>query len=242
MIARIAPWLLVIAFGAGAYVVVQLALHREAEAQSEMARQQEARELDADGQIRVLEVDKDALRLALAHAMNGELAIALAKTMRAAPGAKVVRTVEASTGPVPMDQEALRALCKELPREQTAPPSDIQGEGRVKEAYVRAVKGTTVVDGFVECWQNNPDRKLFSGPYVAEHTQVIELEQSKPAGELGLGLGVAAFASGKGTALGLAVSPPPLRIWALQLDLTLAAGTGQGGWHGAGTILGRMVR
>jgi hypothetical protein len=249
---RILPWALAIAFGLGCVWLVHRAWTTEADA----ARAAEASKLAAEGQIVELRKTADELKRDLDVELESNTALqdALDQARKVAPGAKVTRTVRASTGPV-VAGGAPRE-CPVSNREQSTQSSTQSASNcpvclvapgdsldvNVSEVDLQAKEGTRVVVGTGECSRvlPLPRTSLAIGKFEAKLTTVTEFEPIPRDVSPTLGLGVAAFASGKGTALGLAIAPPPLRLWALELDLTLAAGTGSGGPHGSATAVGRF--
>ena len=244
MIARVTPWLLVVALALGCAWLVRRAWNAEGEA----AQAIEARELAAQDQIVGLRTTVEQLTKEQTTLTNhdAELQDALDAARKAASGAKVVRVVRASTGPMVVGGEPrecpVSASTQQCPTCLLAVGDSV--EVRVNEIDIETKADNRVAVGTGECLRVSPppETSLARGPFEAKLTTVSQLEEPRPASDPGLGLGVAAFASGKGTALGVAISPPPLRIWALQLDLTIAGGTGNGGPHGAATVIGRLVR
>jgi hypothetical protein len=247
VVTRLIPWALALAFGLGCVWLVHRAWTTEADA----ARAAEASRLAADGQIVELRKTADELKRDLDVELESNTALqdALDQARKVAPGAKVTRTVRASTGPMvaggvarecPVPPQAPGCACPAAPACLVAPGDSL--EVNVSEVDLQAKEGTRVVVGTGECSRvlPLPRTSLAIGKFEARLTTVTELEPIPRDVTPTLGLGVAAFASGQGTALGLAIAPPPLRLWALDLDLTLAAGTGSGGPHGSATAVGRF--
>jgi hypothetical protein len=106
------------------------------------------------------------------------------------PSARVVRIMKASTGPVPMDKDAIEALCatKKSAQKQgdTQPIEDAQtpftGEILVDTVDLRTDAGNLIATGWGEAWQvaPGPRRRLFSGKFDAPATQVSELALEPP--------------------------------------------------------------
>jgi hypothetical protein len=252
-VTRLLPWALAIAFALCAAWLV----HRAWTVEADAARAVEASKLAADGKIVELRKTADDLKrdLDVELESNSALQDALDEARKAAPGAKITRTVRASTGPMVAGGSPRECQAPILHRPSTdlaptmrcpvclvAPGDPI--EVHISEVDLQTKAGNRIVVGTGECLRvlPAPETSLARGPFEASLTQVDELEPIPRDVTPTLGLGVAAFASGKGTALGVAIAPPPIRLWSLELDLTIAAGTGSGGPHGSATALGRFWR
>jgi hypothetical protein len=246
MTSRLLPWAIIAAMGFCGFWLV----HRAWDAESKADGLAERQRLTDAGQIAALDrtakdmqKDKDALT----KAMGANLSTALDAALKAAPGAKVTRTMHASTGQVPIDPDALRGLCASQQPDstpsalQSETPEPMTGEIIVGTIDLEAAKGTGVVVGSAECWRATPEPrlKLFDGKFEARLTQVTQLTPP-PVQSLSLGIGPAAFVDREGAVFGLALGAPPLRVWSLQIDAVLAAGIGGGRWQGMATAVGRV--
>ena len=211
---RLAPWVLAALLGVCCAWLIQ----RASRVQDDAARAVEATRLAADGQIveaqrtaKQIEAEKDAMAVG-----NEALRLALAAAHKAAPGAKVVRTMRASTGP--MVAGGAPRECPVSNREQTtqstqsptqsastcpvclvAPGDSL--EVRVAEVDLHTKAGNRVVVGSGECLRvlPLPETSLARGPFEASLTTVHEfappVDDRWPwyvHGAIGLGVGLVA--------------------------------------------------
>lgn len=178
---RVAPWLIAALALAAAGIVVVSALRRETAADAERNREIEARELLAQNQIVAAQKDHDGMQddLDAAIKKNTQLKEALEAATRAAPTARVVRIVQASTGPVPMNEEAIRAMCAGLlpSQDDHKPESELKGEIHVASVDLHTDRGNLIATGAAEALQvwPEPKRVLFSGRFIAPATTASEL-------------------------------------------------------------------
>jgi hypothetical protein len=177
MIARLAPWLLVAVVSACCLLLIQ----RASRAVDEREKAAEAQQLIAKHQIVVAQVTNAALVDKYKEVSDGnvELQKAVDEARKAAPKARVVRVVQASTGPVPIDEEAVRTMCAELmPANQSVEAqAELKGEIKVASVDLRTEKGNIIATGAAEAWQVEPEprRLLFGGRFIAPATTAAEL-------------------------------------------------------------------
>jgi hypothetical protein len=177
MIARLAPWLLVVAVSCCCLLLIQ----RASRAVDEREQDAEAQQLVAKHQVVVSQVTAEALAERYKEVSEGnvELKKAIEEVRKAAPGARVTRVVQASTGPVPMNDEAVRTMCAELaPTNQSIEAqAELKGEIKVANVDLRTEKGNTIATGAAEAWQVEPEprRLLFGGRFIAPTTTAAEL-------------------------------------------------------------------
>jgi|WetSurMetagenome_2_1015567.scaffolds.fasta_scaffold150381_2 hypothetical protein len=98
MLARLIPWLLVVAVSAVCFGIVR----RASNVAAESVRVAEAKQLEAQGQIVAEQESKAELNKDIEAALkdNAELQKELDEVLKVAPDARVTRVVRASTGPV----------------------------------------------------------------------------------------------------------------------------------------------
>jgi hypothetical protein len=180
--ARLAPWAVAVLAVAIALAVIFAALRREAAANAQRDTETERQRLIADHQIVALQTDKAGLEAAVRVAVQGQLATAIEAAKKAAPGARVVRVMQASTGPVQVQPGASMATVVQPPECPPVPacalaPGDT-AEARVSEVDLQTKAGNQAVVGTAECWRLTPEPavKLFGGPFEARLTTVTELE------------------------------------------------------------------
>jgi hypothetical protein len=169
----------------------------------------------------------------------------LARALAAAPGARVVRVVEASTGPIAAGGEALPTV--ECRAAEPCPPCLLAPgnptEVRVAEVTIAYREGSRVALGAAAVWRlaPGPETRIASGPWSAPATDAAG--EAPPSHDVGRwAFGVGALASSHGLAPGVAVAAPPLRILGQSFDLVLGAGVGPGGAQGSAALLWRPGR
>ena len=202
------------------WVVWQLDAGRRAE--SERARLAEAIVLAQQGQI-VADLQSRAELAARARrlaAENADLAEALAKAQRAAPGARPVVVVQASTGPVP----AAGAARPSPPSGGSAPApaapcllaAGDSGEIRVDSVLLETKAGNLLFVGAASAWrvEPGPPARLFGGQLMAK---VAAEAPERPAG---WGFGAVAGCGREGCGVGPGVALPPLRVGPVQVEVT----------------------
>jgi hypothetical protein len=214
--------LLLVGAACGAFALYHLDTRHAAE--RELRRVAEAEQLRAKGQIveeKRRRQDAEAVADSLAG-HNAELGRALEAAKRAAPDAKVVRVVEASTGPVVA----------------TAPvAAGDQVEIRVGEVELESKEGNHVLAGAAECVrvQPAPPAVVASGPFRQDVTKLLAVQT--PAQEPPRwGFGPAVF-GGSGWALGAVASSPPVRLLGVDFEVTAAAGLGSSGPTGMASLV-----
>lgn len=189
-------------------------------------------------------LEAEARRLAGA---NADLAGELARARRAAPGARVVGTASASTGPRPAAGPPrvypLAALQGEA--RSPAPPAGAcllaegdQGEVHVSEVVLETREGAQLLVGAAEAWRvGAAPARLFGGPFQA-HLSTAKAPAPPPPTTWGAGL--YAGVSREGWAVGPLVAAPPARLGAWEVSGVGGAGVGpSGAWQG---FLGGLVR
>ncbi len=236
-------WTPVIAVALLAAVLVQR-LDAGRRAEHEARRLAEAAELEAQGQIVAslrsrAELQASARRLA---AENADLAEALKTAQRAAPGARPVMVVEASTGPVP----AAGAARPSPPSGGPAPApatcllaAGDRGEVRVDSVLLQTRAGNLVFVGAASAWrlEPGPPARLFGGQLTAK---VAAEAPERPAG---WGFGAAVIAGRAGWMVGPTAASPPLRLWRYQGEAQIGALAGPGGeWAGTASFVVRRWR
>jgi hypothetical protein len=211
---------------------------RRADAAEERAR------LAAAGQV-VVEPVED-LRPAVEELLrgNGLLREALERARRAAPGARPVAVVQASTGPRPAGGEPRPA--DPPPAGEDCPPSLLapgdSTELRVDEVVLETRKGSHLLVGTATAWrlEPGPPTAIAWGAFEAPFTAAVEkAAPAKPAGRWGVGaLGVA---SSHGWMAGGLLASPGLRVpWVgWQLEALAGGAAGPGGVAGLAAVVVR---
>ena len=210
---RSLPWLLLlaalVAAGAGAYY-----LQRQRVVEAEARRGAEAEALRAAGQVVVERRDHDHLEAEVERLteINAELAAALARARRAAPGARPVAVASASTGPVVVEapQKILTPGVNEIDRAPDVPcllAAGDRAELRVDEVVLETRAGNRVLVGAASAWRLEPApvTRLFSGPFSAPLASAEAVEPA-PAGVptwalVAVGVGALALGGLVGTGL-----------------------------------------
>lgn len=202
-------------------------------------------------QAKTRDLEREARRLA---GENLDLAAELARARAAAPGARVVGTVSASTGPrtaggAPRPGPACPPPegpppAQIIPRIIPAPPACVlaagdTGEIRVDQVALETREGAQLLVGAASVWRLDPapQTKLLSGGFQAT---LSTAKKEAPPQTLRWGGGLYLGLSREGWAIGPAVALPPARLLGMQGEVVLGWGVGpNGAWQGGGAALVR---
>jgi hypothetical protein len=222
-------------------------------AEHAVARAGEAAELrDAGVEVAVQVEDLGpALQAALEWAQGSDdknhvLEDELARVRKAAPTAKPVAVVTASTGPVPVSPPVAPVVPgagqapASPPLGPPVPPCLLRpgdtGEVRVAEVRLVTEAGNTVLAGAAEAWRISPApaQRLFGGVLKADLGAATARIPPPTPDSLGWGVGPAVGVSDRGVLVGATVESPPLRLpWLGWRVGVVASGTAGPGGTGA---------
>lgn len=197
----------------------------------------------------VVERDTSAELAATAKRMvaeNDDLRSALAAAKAAIPGARVVATASASTGPRPAAGLPRPGPSRVEPGPACPPPPSApqdeapaasptcllaagdEGEIRVDQVVVDGPQGARVLVGAASAYRVMPEprTKILGGPF---RTDLSSAEMAAPPAEPGWGAGVVVVAGRSGWAVGPAISPPPRSVFGHKLEAAAGAAVGPGG-------------
>ncbi len=204
-----------------------------------------------------------ALDLEAGSAREAAFAAEVKRLKKAAPDARPVAVIAASSGPLDADPAA-------APARPASPSGDTvtaaagsaclfyasdKGQIRAEQGLLETDKGNVLYAGAGSCFRLDPPEqpggepravRLFGGPLRAE------LSVEKVAGAPGWGFGAAGSMGSGGATAGLAVALPPARAWSWQLETTLTgeaspsalSGSKDGGaeWRAGATAVIRRWR
>lgn len=153
-------------------------LHGRVGQEAELRRAAEARELEALGLVVTEKRSREELehQAAALTEHNASLAAELARARKASPGAHVVATVAASTGPVATSNDPA-AIREHNSSTSTAPclltPGD-RAEVRVEQVELETRAANHVIVGTATAYRLDPEARLFGGPFSAPVTRAYE--------------------------------------------------------------------
>jgi hypothetical protein len=226
MVAKLAPWVLILALALAAAWLWR----DRSNAKAEAMRAIEASDLIRNGQIVSKPVEKAALdRLATE---NETLKAQLEQARKVIPGAKVIQVITARTSP-----EAVTAIPDVTTHCVVGPGDKLQL--RVDQVEFGTKAGNTVLVGSASAWRVDPppETQLVTGKFEQSMTTVSGL--AAPSKSPSWGVGVIGFAGSSGFAPGLALAAPPLTVFGHEIDVGISAGMGTLGVIGSASLVVR---
>ena len=254
-LATLRPWALPAVVVLLVFVTVRQCNARHS-AEATLQSERERADLERRGQEVVAPVPDIRPRVHSLELENADLRAALALTRAAAPTAKPIAVVRASTGRVRVAAHpATQAPSSGATSSPVQPPAGHSGEGgasprpcvlregddaeiRIDEVALRTKAGTTLLVGAASAWRG--DVRLFGGPFSAAATEAAQ--KAPPAPDVARwGVGVVAGAGTHGLLAGGLVTSPEGRLPLLGWRIA-AVGIGAAGASEAIGLLGVQVR